>query len=332
MNLTQVMAEEKIPVLPSRQLTLRVRKIRHETPDIASFELTDPDGQTLPPFTAGAHLDIRITDKLRRQYSLCNDPSECDRYVVAVLKDPAGRGGSRAMHEVPEGATLTVSEPINRFPLAGREARFHLLLAGGIGVTPMMSMIAELEAQKRPWRMHYCTRSRDRTAFLDRLEPYIAAKKVELHHDGGDPAKGLDIGKVLSHFEIGTHLYYCGPAGFMTATKNAVGAWPTYNVHCEYFEAPDDRPASESGPFQIKIKSTGQVFDVPADKTIVAVLRENGFDIATECEDGYCGTCITRYLEGEPAHRDTVRSEGERKSYVMVCCARSKSPLLVLDP
>ncbi len=333
MNLMQVMAEEKAQELPKdRLLTLSVRKIRHETPDIASFELVDPEGRDLPPFTAGAHLDVRINDKFRRQYSLCNNPSERDRYVIAVLKDSAGRGGSAAMHAISEGAMLTVSEPINRFPLAGREARAHLLLAGGIGVTPMMAMIAELEAQQRPWRMHYCTRSRDRSAFLDRLEPFIAAKKVEVHHDDGDPAKGLDIGKALSNFEIGTHLYYCGPPGFMTAAKNATGAWPTYNVHCEYFEAPDDRPPAESGPFQIKIKSTGQVIDVPADKTIVAVLRENGFDVATECEDGYCGTCITRYLEGEPEHRDTVLSEGERKSYVMVCCARSKSPMLVLDP
>jgi vanillate O-demethylase ferredoxin subunit len=333
MNLMQVMAQEKTQERPvDRLLTLRVRKIKHETADIAAFELVDPDGRELPPFTAGAHLDIRINDKLRRQYSLCSDPSDRSRYEVAVLKESGGRGGSVAMHAIPEGAMLTVSEPINRFPLAGREARSHLLLAGGIGVTPMMAMIAELEAQQRPWHMHYCTRSADRSAFLDRLAPYIAAKKVEVHHDNGDPAKGLDIAKALSNFEIGTHLYYCGPAGFMTAAKNAVGAWPTYNVHSEYFEAPDDRPPAESGPFQIKIKSTGQVYDVPADKTIVAVLRENGFDVATECEDGYCGTCITRYLEGEPEHRDTVLSEGERKTYVMVCCARSKSPMLVLDP
>src|SRR5690606_34412779 len=147
-----------------------------------------------------------------------------------------------------------------------------LLLAGGIGVTPMMAMIAELEAKNHPWHMHYCAKSRGSSAFVDRLQPYIDAGKVELHHDGGDPAKGLDIARTLSQFEIGTHLYFCGPPGFMSATKNAVGAWPPYNVHSEYFEAPDDWPAAESGPFQIKIKSTGQVFEVPADKTIVAVL------------------------------------------------------------
>jgi vanillate O-demethylase ferredoxin subunit len=333
MNLTRVIAPQKVQERPQdRLLTLRVRKIGRETSDIASFELVDPHGRDLPPFTAGAHLDVRINDRIRRQYSLCNDPAERHRYVIAVLKEPAGRGGSLALHAISEGSTLTVSEPINRFPLAGREARSHLLLAGGIGVTPMMAMIAELETKERSWRMHYCTRSRESTAFLDRLEPFLAAKKVELHHDGGDPSKGLDISRTLSDFEIGTHLYYCGPPGFMRAAKNAVGAWPPHNVHCEYFEAPEDRPAAESGPFQIKIKSTGQVYDVPPDKTIVAVLREHGFEIATDCEDGYCGTCITRYVAGEPEHRDTVLSEGERKSYVMVCCARSKSPMLVLDP
>ncbi len=333
MNLMQIMAQEKVQErAKNRTLNLRVRTIRHETPDIASFELVDPDGRDLPPFTAGAHIDVRISDKIQRQYSLCNDPAERHRYEIAVLKEPNGRGGSVAMHALAEGQILTVSEPVNRFPLAGREARFHLLLAGGIGVTPMMAMIAELEANKRPWHMHYCTRSRDRSAFIERLEPHIAAGKVELHHDGGDPAKGLDIARALSQFEIGTHLYFCGPPGFMSAAKASVGAWPPFNVHCEYFEAPDDRPPAESGPFQIKIKSSGQVFDVPVGKTIVAVLRENGFDIETDCEDGYCGTCITRYVEGDPEHRDTVLSEGERKSYVMVCCARSRSPMLVLDP
>ena len=329
MNMMGIIVEKRPQ---DRTLNLRVRAIRRETPDIASFELVDPEGRELPPFTAGAHIDVRIADKIQRQYSLCNNPGERNRYEIAVLKEPNGRGGSLGMHAISEGQSLTVSAPVNRFPLAGREARFHLLLAGGIGVTPMMAMIAELEAKQHPWKMHYCTKSRECSAFMDRLEPFIAANKVEVHHDGGDPAKGLDIAGALSQFEIGTHLYFCGPPGFMRAAKGAIGAWPPHNVHSEYFEAPDDRPPAESGPFQIKIKSTGQVYDEPLGKTIVSVLRENGFDIATDCEDGYCGTCITRYVEGNPEHRDTVLSEGERKSYVMVCCARSKSPMLVLDP
>src|SRR5215472_2408192 len=171
---------------------LRVSNITREAQDIASFELLDPLGLELPPFTAGAHLDVRINDYIRRQYSLCNDPQERDRYVIAVLNEPAGRGGSRAMHEqIAVGSVLLVSTPRNRFPLAGREARVHLLLAGGIGVTPMLAMIAELERRTSPWHMHYCTRSPARTAFLDRLRPLIAAGKVELHHGrrrpGGRP-------------------------------------------------------------------------------------------------------------------------------------------------
>jgi len=311
---------------------LRVNKITREAQDIASFELVDPLGLELPRFTAGAHLDVRINDDIRRQYSLCNDPQERDRYVIAVLNEPAGRGGSRAMHEqIAIGSVLLVSAPRNRFPLAGREARFHLLLAGGIGVTPMLAMIAELERRASPWHMHYCTRSPARTAFHDRLRPLIAAGKVELHHDDGDPTRGLDIARTLAAFEVGTHVYFCGPPGFMHAAKASVSAWPPFNVHYEYFTAADDRTEAVNTPFQVKIKKSGQIFDIPADRSIVAVLRDNGFEIETDCEDGYCGTCITRYLDGEPEHRDTVLGEDERKRYAMICCARARSPMLVLD-
>jgi len=311
---------------------VRVSRITREAQDIASFELVDPLGQELAPFTAGAHLDVRITATIRRQYSLCNDPQERHRYVIAVLNEPTGRGGSRFMHEqIAAGSTLLVSPPRNQFPLAGREACFHLLLAGGIGITPMLAMVAELERRAAAWHMQYCTRSPARTAFLDRLQPLIAAGKVELHHDGGDPAKGLDIRRALETFEVGTHVYFCGPPGFMSAAKASVGAWPPFNVHWEYFTAAQDRNDFVNTPFQVKIKKSGQVFDIPADRSIVSVLRDNGFAIETDCEDGYCGTCITRYVEGEPEHRDTVLGENERRQYAMICCARAKSPMLVLD-
>jgi ferredoxin-NADP reductase len=311
---------------------LRVSRITREAQDISSFELVDPLGLELPPFTAGAHLDLRIHENIRRQYSLCNDPQERHRYVIAVLNEPAGRGGSRSMHEqIAAGSVLLVSAPRNHFPLAGREARFHLLLAGGIGVTPMLAMIAELERRTSPWHMHYCTRSLLRTAFLDHLRPLIAAGKVELHHDDGDPASGLDIKETLHAFDVGTHVYFCGPPGFMSAAKASVGAWPPFNVHCEYFTAAESRNDAANAPFQVKVKKSGRVFDIPADRSIVEVLRDNGFDIETDCEDGYCGTCITRYLDGVPEHRDTVLGEDERKRYAMICCARARSPMLVLD-
>lgn len=313
-------------------LPLRIRAIRHETADIASFELVDPEGRDLPAFSAGAHLNVRVSQHVQRQYSLCNDPKERNRYVIAVLHERAGRGGSAAMHALAEGQTLMVSAPLNRFPLAGKEARSHLLLAGGIGVTPMMAMIPELEARQCRWHMHYCTKNSDGTAFMDRLQPFVLAEKVQLHHDGGNPEKGLDIARTLRQFEIGTHVYFCGPPGFMRAAKAAASAWPPHNVHFEYFEAATDQSSAVNRPFQVKIQKSGQVFDVPADKSIVSVLREQDFDIETDCEEGYCGTCITRYLEGEPEHRDTVLSEDERGKYVMICCARSKTPILVLDP
>ena len=318
---------------PKTLRDVRVNDVSWEAEDILSFELVDPNGGDLAPFAAGAHIDIHIDDGLVRQYSLCNDPDERHCYVIAVLIEPNGRGGSLALHEtVSEGDLLTISEPRNHFRLADDAAR-HLLLAGGIGVAPMMAMIGTLEARGADYLMHYCTRAPDRTAFMDRLRSLIASGKVILHHDGGDPARGLDIEAMLKDHEAGTHLYYCGPGGFMTATAAAAGHWPEDTVHFEYFTAPEDDPAEypENSPFQVKIANTGDVFDVPADKTIIEVLRGNGLAVDTSCEHGYCATCMTRYLEGEPEHRDAVLDDEDRAEFVLICCARSRTPLLVLD-
>jgi ferredoxin-NADP reductase len=318
----------------ANRLALRVVAVAREAEDIISIELAQPDGQPLPPFTAGAHIDIHLADGLIRQYSLCNPPAERNRYVIAVLKEVAGRGGSEAMHRLKTGETVITSAPRNNFPLAGREADFHLMLAGGIGVTPMMAMIAELKARKVDFRLHYCTRNKSRTAFLRRLRPLIRQDKVVLHHDDGDPACGLDIAATLAEPVPGQHLYVCGPAGFMSAAKAAAGAWPPHAVHFEHFNAvalSDEEAAWDKVPFEVKIKKTGETFDVPAGCSIVKVLREHGIEVETSCEDGYCGTCITRYVDGEPVHRDSVLSEGERRNYVMVCRARSRSAVLVLD-
>lgn len=314
-------------------LKLRVSAIVPEAEGISQFEFTDPANSALPRFTAGAHVEVRLRDNMIRSYSLSNDPAETYRYVVAVLREQAGRGGSVAMHDqVSVGDVLDVSTPRNRFPLAGEEARFHLLLAGGIGVTPMMAMIHELEARGAAWHMHYCTRSPERTGFRTALAAHIAAGKVTLHHDGGDPARGLDLNATLARFEVGNHVYFCGPPGFMRATKAALASWPVHTVHFEYFSASDDaaQAAAKNLPFEIRIRSTGDVYEVPADKSIIDVLRENGLTIDSDCEDGFCGTCITRFLSGDPDHRDTVLSDGERRSYMMICCSRAKG-ILELD-
>ncbi len=315
-----------------QKLQAKVARIVEEAHLIRSFELRAIDGGELPAFTAGAHVEVQLPGDMIRSYSLCNDPAERHRYVVAVLREEGGRGGSTYLHdEVREGDVLTIAAPRNHFALAGREARFHLLLAGGIGVTPMIAMIAELERKGARWQLHYCTRNESRTAFRDALAPHVTSGKVIIHHDDGDPARGLDIKALLSSFEIGTHLYYCGPHGFMRACAEGLDPWPPHAVHREFFTGAGlQTDTTGDTPFEIKLRSTGKVLEVPADKSIVDVLRAEGCAVETDCKEGYCGTCITRYLAGAPEHRDTVLSEKERRTYVMVCCARSKG-LLELD-
>lgn len=319
---------------PEGTRTLVVKRIDHLAQDIRAFELVDPDGGELLPFTAGAHLDFHLPDGQIRQYSLCNDPLERHRYVIAVLREAGGRGGSVTMHDrVREGDRVEIGGPRNQFPLAEQEAVRHLLLAGGIGVTPMMAMVARLEASGAEFLMHYCTKSPEHTAFRDRLSGLVADGRVRLHHDGGNPADGLDIASALSSPEPGTHLYYCGPAGFMAAAKQASEAWPKGSVHFEYFAVDEAAAGAAPAPdgFEVRIASTGATFFVPADQSIVQVLADNGVEVETSCESGLCGTCITRYLEGEVDHRDMVLDDDEQSEYLTVCCSRSKGPLLVLD-
>lgn len=319
---------------PEGTRTLVVTRIEVLAKDIRSFELVDPEGRDLPPFTAGAHLDFHLPDGQVRQYSLCNDPAERHRYVIAVLREADGRGGSVVMHDsVREGDRRDIGGPRNNFPLAEQDAQRHLLLAGGIGVTPMMAMVVRLQAEGMNFLMHYCTKSPEHTAFLDRLAEFVSDGRVRLHHDGGDPAKGLDIADALALPAPGTHLYICGPAGFMAAAKQASAHWPKGTVHFEYFSV--DEAVTGTGPapdgFEVRIASTGATFFVPAEKSIVQVLADNGIEVETSCESGLCGTCITRYLEGDIDHRDMVLDDDEQSEYLTVCCSRSKGALLVLD-
>jgi ferredoxin-NADP reductase len=317
-------------------LTLKVRSIVNEAVDINTFELVHPDGETLPRFTAGSHIDVMVPGGLVRQYSLCNNPSEDRRYVIGVLKLRDGRGGSQAMHDrVRAGDQLKVSAPRNNFELV-ESARRHLLIAGGIGVTPLMAMVERLDALDAEYTLHYCTRSPEQTAFKDRLEERMQKGRVISHHDGGDPAKGIRLAEVLDEYEPGAHLYYCGPPGLMEAVAREATHWPKGAVHCEYFVPPPKvwpqvTRSAASDEFSVKVASTGLVLPVPRDLSIVEVLRGAGIDCSTSCEAGVCGTCRTRYLEGTPEHHDYVLNDEERESYVMICCARASSEVLVLD-
>ncbi|WP_434697645.1 oxidoreductase [Pseudomonas sp. Z1-14] len=304
-----------------------------ETPDICSYELTSIDGQPLPAFTAGAHIDVHLPDGLVRQYSLCNHPEERHRYLIGVLRDPSSRGGSRSLHEqIQPGARLLISEPRNLFALAPA-AQGSLLFAGGIGITPILCMAEHLAQSGAAFALHYCARSRDRAAFVERLEQSPYADRVFLHFDE-EPATALDAVRILASPSADLHLYVCGPGGFMQHILDTAKAqgWREPNLHREYFAAaPID--TTGDGRFSVKLASSGQVFEVPADRSVVQVLESHGIEVPISCEQGVCGTCLTRVLEGVPDHRDMFLTEAEQacNDQFTPCCSRSRTPLLVLD-
>lgn len=316
------------------KLKVRVAAKRVEAVDICSFELVAASGEPLPAFSAGSHLDVSVTDALTRQYSLCNAPSERDRYQIAVLRDAHSRGGSAAMHDrLQVGDEFAISPPKNHFPLA-HEARKSLLLAGGIGVTPILCMAERLSAIGADFEMHYCVRSRERTAFFGRIERSHFSTKVNFHFDDGPGSQKFDIDLQLRRAEPGTHLYVCGPKGFMDAVLSAARShgWPESQLHYEFFSA-NVGPSERDESFDVKLASSGRMVVVPKDKTVVQALAEVGVEIQTSCEQGVCGTCITRVLEGVPDHKDLYFTPQEQAAndQFTPCCSRAKSAMLVLD-
>lgn len=316
-------------------LTVQVARKWTEAVDICVLELASAEPQrALPAFSAGSHIDVQIPGGVTRQYSLCNDSSERHRYLIGVLKDPKSRGGSRAMHEiVQEGDLLRISVPKNHFALS-HEAKHSILLAGGIGVTPILCMAERLAIAGEKFEMHYCTRERNRTAFLRRIQSSPFAAQVRFHFDDGEPEQKLDIGALLATHQVGTHLYVCGPKGFMDAVLQTARAkgWPESQLHYEFFSA-DVARSDADGSFEVKLASSGKVVNVPRDKTVVEALKAAGIEVQTSCEQGVCGTCLTRVLEGVPEHRDMYLTTEEQAAndQFMPCCSRSVTPMLVLD-
>jgi vanillate O-demethylase ferredoxin subunit len=317
--------------------TLTVRLVRKaaEAPDICSLELMAADGSALPSFSAGSHIDVHLPGGVVRQYSLCNDPAEAHRYLIAVLRDPASRGGSLAVHDaVKEGDELHISAPKNHFALA-HEAKKSLLLAGGIGVTPILCMAERLAVTGADFEMHYATRSRERTAFVDRIQRSGFADKVQFYFDDGRPAQVLDLDALLAKPEVGTHLYVCGPKGFMDAVLSTARAqgWDESQLHWEFFAGVDATPRSGDEAFEVQLASSGRVIAVAPDKTVTRALAEAGVEVMVSCEQGVCGTCLTRVLGGTPDHRDAYLTAEEQAAndQFTPCCSRSKSARLVLD-
>jgi vanillate O-demethylase ferredoxin subunit len=309
-----------------------VRKTR-EAEDIASFELACEDGSALPAFSAGSHIDVQVAGGLTRQYSLCNDAAEKHRYRIAVLRDAASRGGSIAMHDaVHEGDTLHISEPRNHFPL--QHASRSLLFAGGIGVTPLLCMAQRLAAIDADFTLHYCTRSQERTAFREEIAASKFASRVKFHFDAGPPEQKLNLDQALGSPDAGTHLYVCGPTGFIDFVVNTAKAkgWSADHIHLEYFGAAPQDTAGDTA-FDVQIASSGKTYTVAANQTIVQALAEHGIEILTSCEQGVCGTCITRVLDGEPDHRDLYFTDEEKakNDQFTPCCSRARSRTLILD-
>ena len=314
-------------------LELKVTGIESITPRIRRIELAAADGGELPAFTAGAHIDIELGMGEARSYSLLNDPSERHRYVLGVLREAAGNGGSAWMHDVLKvGDLLQCSEPTNDFPLY-EAGEANILVAGGIGITPIMCMARRLKGLGRNYVLHYCARSEAEAAFLGELQAEHGAQ-LRVHLDGGDPAKGLDVASLMKERPAGGHLYVCGPAGLIRALREAGTDWPKGTIHYELFKGAEEDVAPRSGDaaFDIVLKKSGKTLTVPANRSILDVLKDNGVRVKTLCRGGTCGTCRVDYLSGKVDHRDDVLDDDEREEALQVCVSRAMpGEVLVLD-
>lgn len=313
-------------------ITVRIASKLKLAEDIQSFDLVAADGGELPAYTAGSHIDVEIRPGLIRQYSICLPPNQISAYRIAVLRDPTSRGGSVAMHdELLDGQTVRISPPRNLFELDPSAER-TILLAGGIGVTPILSMAGQLCRDGRAFSMHYCARTQDRAAFYSDITSGELAPFSHLYFDEGPQASRLDLERVLAEPDEGAHVYVCGPAGFIDWVFNMAEkcGWQRANLHREYFGAEASASVADSEAFDVKIASTGNVYTIPGGQNVTEVLARQGIDIPVSCQQGVCGTCITRVLEGVPDHRDLVLMGDEMDEFTP-CCSRSKTPMLVLD-
>ena len=296
--------------------------------DIQLFELRPPTANELNEFTPGAHISVKTPCGEIRKYSLCNDPAERDYYQIAVKREAGGRGGSRSMFDaLAAGDTLLTSQPRNDFPLAASPAGYTLI-AGGIGITPILSMARHLKATGGRFKLYYLTRSRETTAFHAELNRPQFRGNVTIHHDDGNPDKALDLWPVLE--KPRGHVYCCGPRGLMMAVRDMTGHWSSAAVHFEAFQEPE-KNAVDNKPFKVTIKSTGKEVEVAADTSILEALRASGRTVPSSCESGSCGSCKTRLVSGDVDHRDLVLTEQEKSNHIMVCVSRAATGDLVID-
>lgn len=314
-------------------IELRVSRIEQITPRIRLFELVSLAGTPLPGFTAGAHIDIELGNGEERSYSLLNDQGETGRYVIAVLREESGRGGSQWMHDVlRQDDVIRAASPENDFRLS-EAGDHHVLIAGGIGITPILPMAARLRELGRDYAIHYCARSQEEAAFaLELAERH--GERARFHYDGGVPGCGLDVGSLLAVRPSAAHAYVCGPSGLIRAVREAGRDWPSGTIHFELFKGSNVDLGLDAlnEPFDIVCERAGKRLTIPADRSILDVLKAEGFRIRSLCNEGVCGTCRVDLLSGEVDHRDECLDEDEHDEAIQVCVSRAKSGhTLVLD-
>lgn len=316
---------------PDKIIEVLVRSITYEADDVMSLDLRPVVRQPLPAFTAGSHIELQLRSGLVRHYSLANSQHERHRYCVAVQKEAAGRGGSRFIHEtLRPGDVLSITPPRNNFALVEAAAE-SVLIAGGIGITPIWCMVQRLAVLGRPWKLFYAVRSRRRAAFLDDLLAPGVAQNVHLHFDDENDGRFINLDAIVQSVAPGAHVYCCGPLPMLAGFERATAGLPADTVHVEYFAAPE--PVAVKGGFEVVLARSGRSVFVPEHSTILDTLLAAGVAVGHSCLEGVCGTCETKVLDGIPDHRDLVLSAQERASNrtMMICCSGCKTERLVLD-
>lgn len=310
-------------------IVLRVTEKREVAPGIFQFVLSAQDGLECPAFSAGGHLLVKTPSGEKRRYSLCNSPAEKNRYVIAVKHEVNGGGGSSSMvRDVEVGTVIEAEEPENYFPIVDN-AKKTILIAGGIGITPILAMAHHLYCKKRSFEIVYCSRSPEATAFYDEIKAFPFGNVVRFHHDFGDPAKSLDF-SFLSKPDEGCHVYCCGPRPMMQAVRDTLKNWSPGFVHFEDFGSSETTTDGDAS-FEVVLAKSNRRLVVPSGATILDALREAGVDVPSSCESGTCGTCRVRLLAGTADHRDFVLDEDEHDTDIMICVSRAQSSELTLD-
>lgn len=320
-----------IAVPRGNTLRVLVKRKWNSAEGITAFELAPLDGGHLPTFQPGAHIDLHLPNGLIRQYSITNGPGDLLSYTIGVKRDPASKGGSQVLVDsVREGDVLAISEPRNNFPLR-RDATRTVLIAGGVGITPILSMARFLDKSRLPYELHYFVRQGEHAAFREELNQLAGTITIHAGLPRGDSSR--TIAAALGHWSRAQHVYICGPATMLETVRSTAAAqgWPDEAVHFEYFK--NDKVLDQSSAFEVELARSAMTLQVPAGRTILEMMREAGLQAPSSCEQGACGTCLTGVIEGEVDHQDVYLNDTEKRTNhaMLTCVSRAKGKRLVLD-